>query len=148
MSRRTPNHQLRPDEVLDLHPDDAARLGLSDGDLVQVTSRRATVTFPVHLTDTIAPGQMFTAFNFPDTPTNALTSDATDTETGCPEYKITAVSLSPLRIGRCPYRAPARAVVDPRQRPGTDQPDWVHLQPTRSRLGNGGLALPAAVVSG
>lgn len=95
MSRRTPNSQLRPREVLDLHPDDAARLQLADGDLVKVTSRRATVTFPVHLTDTIAPGELFTTFSFPDTPTNALTSDAADTETGCPEYKITAVALRP-----------------------------------------------------
>ncbi|WP_422733145.1 formate dehydrogenase subunit alpha [Micromonospora sp. WMMD558] len=100
MSRRTPNRQLRPREVLDLHPDDAARLDLADGDLVDVTSRRATVTYPVHLTDTVAPGQMFTTFTFPDIRTNALTSDATDAETGCPEYKVTAVSLSPVRAGR------------------------------------------------
>jgi formate dehydrogenase major subunit len=96
MSRRTPNIKLRPHEVLDLHPDDAARLQLADGDLVEVTSRRATVTYPVHLTDTVTPGELFTAFNFPDTPTNALTSDVTDTETGCPEYKVTAVSLHPV----------------------------------------------------
>lgn len=106
MSRRTPNHQLRPHEVLDLHPDDAARLGLADGDLVDVASRRAAVTFPVHLTDTVAPGQLFAAFNFPDTPTNALTSDASDSETGCPEYKITAVSLSPAGLPTSPNLSP------------------------------------------
>ncbi|MET8311849.1 formate dehydrogenase subunit alpha [Micromonospora sp. NPDC005173] len=96
MSRRTPNLELRPREVLDLHPDDAARLRIADGDLVEVSSRRAAVTFSVHLTNTVAPGQLFTAFNFPDTPTNALTSDVTDTVTGCPEYKVTAVSLRPV----------------------------------------------------
>ncbi|MEO3773097.1 formate dehydrogenase subunit alpha [Micromonospora sp. B9E7] len=96
MSRRTPNGQIRPHEVLDLHPHDAARLQLADGDLVAVTSRRATVTFPVNLTDTVSPGHLFSSFNFPDTPTNALTSDVTDTVTGCPEYKITAVSLRPV----------------------------------------------------
>ncbi|MDM4721897.1 formate dehydrogenase subunit alpha [Micromonospora sp. WMMA1363] len=96
MSRRTPNNDLRPHEVLDLHPDDAARLRLADGDLLGVTSRRATVIFPVHVTETVGPGQLFTAFSFPDTPTNALTSDATDAETGCPEYKVTAVSLRPV----------------------------------------------------
>jgi len=95
MSRRTPNSRLRPRELLDLHPDDARELHLAEGDLVEVTSRRATVTFPVHLTDTVIPGELFTTFSFPDTPTNALTSDATDTETGCPEYKVTAVSLHP-----------------------------------------------------
>jgi formate dehydrogenase major subunit len=95
MSRRTPDIELFRKEVLDLNPGDAARLGLTDGGLVEVTSRRATVIFPVHLTDAVAPGELFTAFNFPDTPTNALTSDAADTVTGCPEYKVTAVSLRP-----------------------------------------------------
>ncbi|MEV6370439.1 formate dehydrogenase subunit alpha [Micromonospora musae] len=99
MSRRTPNQQLHPHEILDMHPDDAARLGLTNGDLVEVTSRRATVTYPVRLTKTVSPGQIFTTFGFPDTPTNALTSDAADTETGCPEYKITAVSLNPVITG-------------------------------------------------
>jgi formate dehydrogenase major subunit len=81
--------------VLDVNPRDAAELRLADGDRVEVTSRRAAVTFPVRLTDAVTPGEVFTAFNFPDTPTNALTSDAADTETGCPEYKVTAVSLRP-----------------------------------------------------
>ncbi|NYF60006.1 formate dehydrogenase subunit alpha [Micromonospora purpureochromogenes] len=96
MSRRTPNMELRPREVLDLHPDDGARLRIADGNLVEVTSRRTAVTFSVHLTDTVAPGQLFTSFNFPDTPTNALTSDVAETVTGCPEYKVTAVSLRPV----------------------------------------------------
>jgi formate dehydrogenase major subunit len=96
MSRRTPNIKLLPKEMLDVNPNDAARLRLTDGALVQVTSRRTTVVFPVRLTDTVAPGEVFTTFNFPDTPTNALTSDATDTATGCPEYKVTAVSLHPV----------------------------------------------------
>ncbi|GAB3147588.1 formate dehydrogenase subunit alpha [Micromonospora sonneratiae] len=95
MSRRTPDLDLSPREVLDLHPDDAARLGLADGDLVEVTSRRDRVTFPVSLTDTVARGQVFTTFAFPDRPTNALTSDCADTTTGCPEYKVTAVALRP-----------------------------------------------------
>ncbi|RZT79514.1 formate dehydrogenase alpha subunit [Micromonospora violae] len=95
MTRRTPNLDLVPREALDVHPDDAARLGLADGDVVEVASRRARVTFPVNVTDSVAPGQVFTTFAFPDQPTNALTSDCADTTTGCPEYKVTAVALRP-----------------------------------------------------
>jgi formate dehydrogenase major subunit len=40
----------------------------------------------------VAPGEVFTSFHFPDTQTNALTSQFTDV-TGCPEYKVTAVAL-------------------------------------------------------
>jgi formate dehydrogenase major subunit len=95
MSRRTSNLDLDPREPLDLHPDDATRLCLAEGELVDVTSRRGRVTFPVHVTDTVAPGQVFTTFAFPDHPTNTLTSDHADTTTGCPEYKVTAVALRP-----------------------------------------------------
>jgi formate dehydrogenase major subunit len=93
MSRRTPNIELFGREVLDLNPRDAAQLRLAEGDRVEVTSRRAAVIFPVRLTDAVAPGEVFTTFNFPEAPANALTSDAADEVTGCPEYKVTAVSL-------------------------------------------------------
>jgi formate dehydrogenase major subunit len=100
MSRRTSNLDLLPREALDMHPDDAASLCLAEGQLVQVTSRRGHVTFPVHLTDTVARGQVFTTFAFPEHPTNTLTSDHADTTTGCPEYKVTAVALCPSYLAR------------------------------------------------
>ena len=96
MTRRTPNLTLQPNESLDLHPHDAARLGLSDGESIEVTSRRGTVVAPVHLTDDVSPGEVFLAFHFPDVATNLLTSDAMDETTSCPEYKITAVQLRRL----------------------------------------------------
>ena len=39
-----------------LHPDDAARLGLADGAFALVRSRTGSVTVPVELTDTVRPG--------------------------------------------------------------------------------------------
>ena len=39
-----------------LHPDDAARLGLADGALARVRSRTGAVTVPVEITDTVRPG--------------------------------------------------------------------------------------------
>jgi formate dehydrogenase major subunit len=93
MTRRTPNLALQPAETLDIHPDDAARLRIADGDTVQVTSRRASITAPARLTDDVAPGQLFMAFHFSDTPANLLTSGHGDEVTSCPEYKVTAVHL-------------------------------------------------------
>src|SRR6266511_2162251 len=93
MTRRTPNTELLAAEPLDLNPYDDTRLRLADGDLVEVTSRRAAIVVPVRLTDAVAPGEVFTSFHFSETPTNTLTSDATDPVTGCPEYKVTAVAL-------------------------------------------------------
>jgi len=95
MTRRTPNRQLSRAEVLDINPADGDRLGLTDGDRVEVRSRRGSMVVPVHRTDTVASGELFTTFSFPDAPTNALTSDHADA-TGCPEYKVTAVALRPI----------------------------------------------------
>ena len=93
MTRRTPNAVLMPEERLEICPDDAYRLGLADGDRVEVSSRRAAIVVRAELTNRVASGEVFLSFHFEEAPTNALTSDATDEFTSCPEYKVTAVSL-------------------------------------------------------
>ena len=97
MTRRTPDTELLPAETLDIHPRDAFRLGIADGHPVEVTSRRGTMRLSARVTDEVGPGELFTAFHFPDAPANRLTSAHTDTVTGCPEYKITAVAVRPHR---------------------------------------------------
>jgi formate dehydrogenase major subunit len=97
MTRRTSNLELLPEELLELNPADAARLGLADGEPAAVTSRRGSVELRVEVTERVAPGQLFMAFHFPEVLANALTSDAADDVTSCPEYKVTAV-----RVARAP----------------------------------------------
>jgi formate dehydrogenase major subunit len=65
--------------------------------MVDVTSRRGTITAAARLTDDVAPGQVFIAFHFLEVPANLLTSDHGDEVTSCPEYKVTAVRLSRAR---------------------------------------------------
>ncbi|MGE5827458.1 MAG: formate dehydrogenase subunit alpha, partial [Micromonosporaceae bacterium] len=98
MTRRTDNLALLPTETVDIHPSDAARLGLGDGEPVRVSSRRGHVTAPARLTDDVAPGEVFMAFHFPDAPVNLLTSSFSDEVTSCPEYKVTAVRLQPQEV--------------------------------------------------
>jgi formate dehydrogenase major subunit len=95
MTRLTPNLELLPEERLETNPADAARLGLSDGERATVTSRRGSIELGVEVTERVAPGQLFMAFHFPEALANALTSDASDDVTSCPEYKVTAVRLAP-----------------------------------------------------
>jgi formate dehydrogenase major subunit len=94
MTRRTANLELSRHEVLDLHPEDMARLGLRDGDHAEVVSRRGVVT-QVRGSDAMASGHAFLAFHFPEVPANLLTSDVVETVTSCPAYKVTAVSIRP-----------------------------------------------------
>ena len=95
MTRRTPNAELLPAEALEIHPSDAAHLRVLDGADVTVTSRWGRAALTAHLTRDVVPGQVFAAFHFPGATVNDLTSPHTDTATGCPEYKVTAVRIRP-----------------------------------------------------
>ncbi|MEV6233241.1 formate dehydrogenase subunit alpha [Saccharopolyspora shandongensis] len=97
MTRRTANTELRPAETLELHPADAARLGVRDGTEVTVTSRWGRAALTARPSRDIAPGQAFAAFHFPGATVNDLTSPHTDAITGCPEYKVTAVRIAPAQ---------------------------------------------------
>ena len=93
MTRRTDNLLLVDRELLEINPQDAGRLHIEDRAPVQVTSRRGNIRLTAHVTDAVSPGELFMAFHFPEALANDLTSGAVDEVTGCPEYKLTAVTL-------------------------------------------------------
>jgi len=85
---------LRRGESIDLHPSDAAKFGVSEGQPVRVRSRRGAVVAPVRLDPGLRPGLAFMTFHFPDqVDTNALTIDATDPKSGTAEFKAAAVCI-------------------------------------------------------
>jgi len=93
MTRRTHNLELMPSDWLELHPDDAARLWVGDGDVVSVRSAYGRIELPARVTDRIEPGHVFTAFHFPEVRTNLLIGSSSDVNTSCPEYKVVAVDV-------------------------------------------------------
>ncbi|WP_245617436.1 formate dehydrogenase subunit alpha [Amycolatopsis taiwanensis] len=94
MTRHSRNADLAPRDFLDLHPVDAARHGLRDGDLLGVASRHGRARLLARISEETTPGQAFCAFHFPSSGVNRLTSDHADTTTSCPEYKVTAIRLT------------------------------------------------------
>ena len=96
MTRRTGNLDLLPGDWLELHPDDAARLWVGDGDLVSVRSAHGRIELPARVTERIEPGHVFTAFHFPEIRTNLLIGSSADVNTSCPEYKVVAVDVRPV----------------------------------------------------
>jgi predicted molibdopterin-dependent oxidoreductase YjgC len=96
MTRRTGNLELMPSDWLEVHPDDAARLWVSDGDTVSVRSAYGRIELPARLTERIEPGHVFTAFHFPEIRTNLLIGPSADVNTSCPEYKVVAVDVRPV----------------------------------------------------
>jgi formate dehydrogenase major subunit len=87
----------RRGETIDVSPADAAELGLADGEIVRVSSRRGTLEAPVRVDDGLCPGLAFMSFHFPDdVDTNLLTIDAFDPKSGTAEFKASAVRIDKL----------------------------------------------------
>ncbi|MBM3605590.1 MAG: formate dehydrogenase subunit alpha [Alphaproteobacteria bacterium] len=94
-TRRTENTVWHDQDVLEIHPHDAEVRGINDGDWVRLASRAGETTLMVKLTDRVAPGVVYTTFHHPATQANVVTTDFSDWATNCPEYKVTAVQVSP-----------------------------------------------------
>ena len=87
---------LRVRGCVDVAPQDGAALGLSEGDLVSVTSRRGSIDVPVFFDDSLRPGLAFMAVHSPDeADVNLLTIDDWDPKSGTAEFKATAVRIEP-----------------------------------------------------
>jgi formate dehydrogenase alpha subunit len=80
-------------ERLNMHPDDAARYGIADGQRIHVVSRRGKVEVDARVTDNGLPGIVSMTFHFADTPTNVLTNNAVDPVAKIPETKVCAVRI-------------------------------------------------------
>jgi formate dehydrogenase major subunit len=68
---------------------------LRDGDWARLASRTGETTLRVEVTDRVAPGVVYTTFHHPATQANVVTTEFSDWATNCPEYKVTAVQVSP-----------------------------------------------------
>ncbi|MBK8669000.1 MAG: formate dehydrogenase subunit alpha [Saprospiraceae bacterium] len=93
MTRRTRNVQILTEDVLLIHPDDAAAHYISEGDMVCVESPRGKVDIKARITDEVRPGVLSSTFHFPEVMLNVITSDEHDSEAMCPEYKVVAVNI-------------------------------------------------------
>jgi predicted molibdopterin-dependent oxidoreductase YjgC len=84
-----------PEELLEICEEDAQEHGIEDGDAVRVSSRRGTVeAVTARVTDRVRPGLLFMGYSFPDqVPTNVLTINAIDPQSGTAELKACAVSI-------------------------------------------------------
>ncbi len=87
----------RQEEILELNPADAAELGIADGALVRVTSRRGSVELRARADSSLYRGLVFMTLHHPDqTSTNVLTIHATDPKSGTAEFKASAVRIEPV----------------------------------------------------
>jgi len=94
-TRRTKNNIWHSEDILDLHESDAQLRGIADGSWVKLASRVGETIMKARITDEVPAGVVYTTFHFPESGANVITTDFSDWATNCPEYKVTAVEISP-----------------------------------------------------
>jgi formate dehydrogenase major subunit len=94
-TRRTDNVRWHEEDRLEINPHDAEQRGVRDGDWVKLASRAGETTLRALITERVAPGVVYTTFHYPTTQVNVVTTEYSDWATNCPEYKVTAVQVTP-----------------------------------------------------
>jgi formate dehydrogenase major subunit len=89
---------IAPTAQVYIHPDDAAELGLADGDMARVSSRRGVIELATKVSHREARGNCFIPFHFREAAANLLTTDEIDPVGKIPEFKFCAVRIEPARI--------------------------------------------------
>ncbi len=93
LSRRSRLEDIYPEPTVEIHPDDAERLGIRSGDYVRVRSRRGEIKVRVHVSTRSPRGTVFIPFHFAEAAANELTNDVLDPYAKIPEYKVCAVAV-------------------------------------------------------
>ncbi|MBN2137479.1 MAG: formate dehydrogenase subunit alpha [Sedimentisphaerales bacterium] len=86
-------NQVSPAGFVEIHTEDAASLGIEDGQKVEVATKRGKVTTLAKVTDNIGKGWIFMPFHFQEGPANMLTIDELDPTAKIPEYKVCAAAV-------------------------------------------------------
>ncbi|MFL9960900.1 bifunctional nitrate reductase/sulfite reductase flavoprotein subunit alpha [Paraburkholderia sediminicola] len=97
-------NKLNPGPFVEIHPEDAATLGIKAQDAVEIRSRRGRAVLPAVVTERVSAGNCFAPMHWNDVfgddlCINAVTSDAIDPVSQQPELKFCAVALSPVTVG-------------------------------------------------
>jgi formate dehydrogenase major subunit len=90
---------IQPEAHVFLNPDDAAALGIAEGDFARITSRRGSIELRAKLSHRDTPGTCFIPFHFREAAANVLTIDEIDPFGKIPEYKFCAVKVEPAGPG-------------------------------------------------
>jgi len=91
---------LKGEELVEINPTDASALGITNGDMVKVVSRRGEVVARAKVTEVSPVGVVSMDFHFTESRTNVLTSPALDPVSKIPELKVCAVRINPVTSKR------------------------------------------------
>ncbi|CAH6985521.1 Formate dehydrogenase-O, major subunit [Vibrio chagasii] len=97
MTRKTKglDNLAGPRAMVSVH--DAEALGISNGQMLKVSTRRGEIEIAAFVTKRMQQGVVFIPFHFVESPVNRLTTTATDPHAKIPEFKVAAVRIDPIR---------------------------------------------------
>jgi len=97
MTRRSAAlNAIVPEAFVEVHSQDAERLGIRSGQMVRVASRRGHIVLQAYVADRTNPGSVFIPMHFREAAANALTNPAVDPWGKIPEFKFCAVQIKPV----------------------------------------------------
>ena len=82
----------------EIHADDARALGIGNGDLARLVSRRGELEAEAHYSERVYPGLVWMALHFAKAKVNWLLHDVGDPLIGTPEYKVSAVRVEKAAV--------------------------------------------------
>jgi predicted molibdopterin-dependent oxidoreductase YjgC len=93
LTRRSKLDDIYPEALVEIHPGDAKKLGISSGERVNVRSRRGEIQVKTLVTERSPRGVVFIPFHFVESAANILTHDSRDPQAKIPDYKVCAVAV-------------------------------------------------------
>ncbi|AIS53143.1 hydrogen dependent carbon dioxide reductase subunit FdhF [Thermoanaerobacter kivui] len=97
MTRKSPViDQIAPQELVEINPQDATRLGINDGDFLRVSTRRGYVATRAWVTERVPKGTIFMTFHYWEACCNELTNTASDAICCIPEFKVAAAKVEKI----------------------------------------------------
>jgi len=85
-----------PEAYVELNPDDAYELGVSNNQRVRVSSRRGSIELKAHISERMIKGTVFIPFHYKEAAANMLTNTALDPVSKIPELKVCAVKIEKI----------------------------------------------------
>ncbi len=99
-------HEKQPESFVEIHPRDARKRGIGEGDLVEIRTRRGAIRVRAIVSRQVRPGCIWTPLHFGEARANVLTNDVGDVVTGTAEYKVCAAEVVRVETASGPERFP------------------------------------------
>jgi predicted molibdopterin-dependent oxidoreductase YjgC len=90
-------NSIAAEAYVELHSDDVKHLGIRNGEMIKVSSRRGSINIKARVSQRVGKGRVFIPFHYKEAAANILTNTALDPISKIPELKVCAVKLEKMK---------------------------------------------------